>query len=385
MNPRRLSLFSAVFSILLAATLGILAIPSVGAQPPVADFQPTYTTSQAAARVAAAQATEHATRNAQVAAMPDVSTVYFPLTGHHVSNRNGFLDYWRRNGQVPVFGYPITEEIVENGHVVQYFERARLEFHPEHFGTSWQVQPGRLSTEVIPGLNQDQVADPYQPGVRYFPETGHTLAGAFRWYWEQHGGMRIFGYPLSEPYYESNGLLVQYFERARMEHHPENAGTFYEVLVSDLGRQAARTSGYSLAPVAQLAGTVTWSSALWARHVEVNLSTQWLTAFEGNVPVFSAPVTTGKDGYNTPTGRFAIYDKLPAQDMRGSAGGETWYVPGVPWVMYIYGGVALHGTYWHNLFGTGYRVSHGCINMRIEDARWLYNWSSVGTPVYVYY
>lgn len=121
------------------------------------------------------------------------------------------------------------------------------------------------------------------------------------------------------------------------------------------------------------------------RWVDVSIGQQWLYAYEDDVLVYSAPVTTGKDGFNTPMGNFAIYDKLPLQTMRGSAGGEAWYVPDVPWVMYIYGGVALHGTYWHNLFGSGYRISHGCINLTIADAQWLYNWADIGVPVSVRY
>ena len=57
--------------------------------------------------------------------------------------------------------------------------------------------------------------------------------------------------------------------------------------------------------------------------------------------VYRAPVATGRDGFNTPSGSFAVYDKLRIQTMTGDAGGESWYVPDVPWVMYVVGGVAL--------------------------------------------
>jgi lipoprotein-anchoring transpeptidase ErfK/SrfK len=53
--------------------------------------------------------------------------------------------------------------------------------------------------------------------------------------------------------------------------------------------------------------------------------------------------------------------------------------------MYVVGGVALHGTYWHNAFGTGARMSHGCINLTIEDAQWLYEWADIGTTVTIHY
>lgn len=117
----------------------------------------------------------------------------------------------------------------------------------------------------------------------------------------------------------------------------------------------------------------------------MNLSEQWLYAYEGGVLVYSAPVATGKDGFNTPAGTFRIGYKVELQTMRGSINGETWEVPNVPHAMYFNGDVALHGTYWHNLFGTGIRISHGCVNLRLGDAAWLYQWAPVGTLVTVHY
>ena len=96
-------------------------------------------------------------------------------------------------------------------------------------------------------------------------------------------------------------------------------------------------------------------------------------------------MATGKDGFNTPAGTFAIYSKYPMETMTGSAGGETWYVPDIPWVQYVVGGVALHGTYWHDRWGTGFRLSHGCINLNIDDAQWLYEWADIGTQVDIHY
>jgi lipoprotein-anchoring transpeptidase ErfK/SrfK len=122
-----------------------------------------------------------------------------------------------------------------------------------------------------------------------------------------------------------------------------------------------------------------------ARRIVVNLSKQWLYAYEDDRLVFDAPVATGRDGMNTPTGNFQIYAKLPLQTMDGVTDGKYWVVPNVPHVMYFSGGVALHGTYWHNLFGTGARPSHGCVNLPLKSAAWLYEWAPVGTPVRVTY
>jgi hypothetical protein len=403
MPPRHLQTFATLFTILLAAALFIPAIHQATARPPTADFAATYTPREAAARVAAAQASQAALRreyreNAQNPFLPSVPTVFFPQTGHHLSNRSGFLDFWRANGQVLIFGYPVSEEIVEDGRIVQYFERARFEYNPELAGTPGQVQLGLIGRELTAGRNFPGIPDP-QNGARYFPETGHTLWGEFRGYWERRGGLALFGFPISEEF-EEDGRIVQYFERARFEYHPEDMAQFYrnaeqyngialntlrEVMLTDIGRRVAHMRGVNVAPVGQLPGTPVWSPALWNRHIAINLSTQWLTAYEDGMAVYHAPVATGRDGFNTPAGNFAVYDKLPMQTMQGSAGGESWYVPDIPWVMYVVGGVAMHGTYWHDMFGSGVRMSHGCINLDMDDAEWLYEWADIGTTVEIHY
>ncbi|RRR66531.1 MAG: murein L,D-transpeptidase [Candidatus Viridilinea halotolerans] len=328
-----------------------------------------------------------------------MQTIYFAQTGHHLSNRSGFLDFWRTNGQVQIFGYPLTEEIIEDGRIVQYFERARFELHAAQIGTPQQVQLGRLGHEVLAWQGLPPRIDDPQTGGRYFPETGHTLWGKFRSFWERRDGMQLYGLPLSEVV-EEDGRSIQYFERAKFVYFPEELpGVFrslqnaygyslnglYEVQLGDLGRLVAEQRGLRLDAVSQLEGTLAWHPAIWARRVEVSLSAQWLSAYEGDLLVFRAPVATGRDGFNTPVGDFAIYYRTPMQTMSGCMGGECWDVPHVPWAQYIVGGVALHGTYWHNSHGTGVRPSHGCINLRIEDAQWLYEWADVGTPVTVRY
>lgn len=115
------------------------------------------------------------------------------------------------------------------------------------------------------------------------------------------------------------------------------------------------------------------------RWIDINLSAQRLTAYQGQTAVFSTLISSGVAGRRTPTGRFAVRTKIPSQRMVGPG----YNLPGVPWVMYFVGANAIHGTYWHNNFGRP--MSHGCVNMRIPDAQWLYNWASIGTPVVVHY
>ncbi|MGB9737317.1 L,D-transpeptidase family protein [Chloroflexus sp.] len=329
--------------------------------------------------------------------LPVVRTVYFPATGHHLSNRVGFLDFWRANGQLHTFGMPITEELVVDGRIVQYFERARFEYHPEYAGTPQQVQLGLLGREWFDP--QGLVMPPASAGDgAFFAETGYWVSGEFLEFWERHGGLPVFGFPISDAFYD-NGVLTQYFERAWLRYRPEALSPFLrqqqliygfdldtldEVQIDDLGRRVAAQLGLSTAPVARLPGAPDWSPALWHRWIEVDLTRQRLFAYEDDLLVFTAPVATGRDGFNTPRGEFAIYYRLPEQTMADCLGGECWYVPNIPWVQYVVGGVALHGTYWHNAHGTGVRISHGCINLRIDDAQWLYTWADLGVPVRVY-
>jgi lipoprotein-anchoring transpeptidase ErfK/SrfK len=122
-----------------------------------------------------------------------------------------------------------------------------------------------------------------------------------------------------------------------------------------------------------------------AEHwVEVNLSTQFLRAWNGSTVVNSTYVSTGRPGFDTPTGTFRILTKYRYDTMTGTIGGEYYYVPDVPWTMYFTNyGHALHGAYWHNDFG---RVrSHGCVNLPLWFAEWLYYWLPYGGRVVIHY
>jgi L,D-transpeptidase catalytic domain len=111
------------------------------------------------------------------------------------------------------------------------------------------------------------------------------------------------------------------------------------------------------------------------KHIEIYLDRQLLLAYEWNVPVYAARVATGRKNFESPTGWFHTFHKRPTYHMFGGADEFSIFdLPGVPWDSYITDtGVALHGTYWHNDFGTQH--SHGCINMALQDAKWIYRWT----------
>jgi hypothetical protein len=119
------------------------------------------------------------------------------------------------------------------------------------------------------------------------------------------------------------------------------------------------------------------------KWIEVNLGTQRVTAWQGDFKVVEEIVSTGKPGFMTPPGTFFINLKFDKEDMNSCASDECWNIPDVPWVMYFTNdGVAFHGVYWYRDFGTP--RSHGCVNMPVPFAKWLYDWAPLGTRVWVH-
>jgi len=119
------------------------------------------------------------------------------------------------------------------------------------------------------------------------------------------------------------------------------------------------------------------------RWIDVNLTTQRLTAYEEKRPVYSTAISSGLWPHITVTGLFKIYLRYQSQTMNGYRLGYDYYLTNVPYVMYFYRDYAIHGTYWHSNFGNP--MSHGCVNTPTPDAQWLYSWSDYGTPVNVHY
>jgi hypothetical protein len=185
----------------------------------------------------------------QVAAQAQDAQRCFKETGYCISG--SIREYWEQNGGLSVFGYPISDVRVETleGHwtgPVQWFERDRLE---AHHNQGLGVLAGRLGARHLelqgrpwsPGSGATPVSD-----CRVFQQTGYALCGHFRSYWERNDGLERFGYPItaaSEETIEGRTYIVQYFERRRMEYHPENAGTPYDMLLGLLGREVFAREG----------------------------------------------------------------------------------------------------------------------------------------------
>lgn len=193
---------------------------------------------------------------------------YFSETGHYLSF--GFNHFWEQSGGLPVFGFPLTEEFdeltpgLDKPLTVQYLERQRYEYHPEHAGTPYETELGLLGTEDaqqrnLLGTQAFQplpASTPSDANCTVIQETGHRLCGGFRAYWQSHGlefgdpgisyreSLALFGYPISEEFTDpSTGLTVQYFERARFEYHPEKPDP-YKVLLGRLGADRIAERGW---------------------------------------------------------------------------------------------------------------------------------------------
>ena len=186
----------------------------------------------------------------------------FPETGYCISGP--ILAYWERNGGLPIFGYPISEQRVETVEgrslPVQWFERDRLEIQAD--GT---VTAGRLGARLLELQGRPWESFPPERPInslecRYFPQTRFNVCGWILGHWERNGGLERFGYPITpvfEEEIEGRTYSVQYFERRRFELHPENTYP-HDVLLGLLGREVyalERTVGCqpAVAPLVSLA------------------------------------------------------------------------------------------------------------------------------------
>ncbi len=319
--------------------------------------------------------------------------VYFPSTGHNVNG--DFLDFWHENGGADRIGNPITEEVKDGKTIKQYFERGVVEYTPS-IGISLgrlgaEVVRGRLDAPFMPLTRADFGAD--RDGRRFFPQTGHGITGLFDAYWEQNGGLGVFGFPLSETTREAVGekkdvITVQYFERARFELAKDASGKD-TIRLATLGREFALAQNLGVPPVPKNAAAQEFSASLWPKWIDVNLKTQHLIAYEGNAVVQQYDVTSGEPANPTPPGVFQIFAKVKDERMKGDIGLPTAYdIKHVPWTMYFAGGgYAIHGAPWRSVYGPGTdrNGSHGCLNSPVDQAATLFQWAPLGTTVIVHF
>lgn len=346
-------------------------------------------------------------------------TVYIPQTGQTLDQL--FLDMWRNAGGAQSFGYPITPEIeLPNGHVVQYLQYARFEYWPEGDAEGNTVFLGKIGAELQPfhlprttaafasnpnaataTLESLQEAKAWEPiptdpdpddkSFVYAEESKHTIRGEFLDFWYATGDVGYLGNPLTEEY-TKGGVRYQVFERGQLSYTEEDGVLMVPVgkLLADKYKldQSPRAQGdlpeYSEAlfvPPGPAYGYVDPNKELW---VDINLSSQYMVVYSGENPVLESYVSTGRPGFDTPTGTFYVSVMYPADDMEGVLGGEYYNVPEVPDVLYFTGqGHAIHGAYWHNNFGAV--MSHGCVNLPLDVSSWLYSHAYIGMRIVIHY
>src|SRR5215211_6892128 len=200
--------------------------------------------------------------------LPPFTSQYFQETQH--AAMNSFASFWRRTpNALLVLGFPISQPFIEESFTnpgeyyrVQYFERAVLEEHPENAGSQYYILGRLMGNQIIKGREGEpgfqQVGN---PGDGTFDElTGHTLRNdpaPFRDFWQANGGLEAFGRPKSEQFQEVNQAdgktyWVQYFERQRMEWHPDEPDPQYRILLGLLGneyRDAMHKDELAFAPI----------------------------------------------------------------------------------------------------------------------------------------
>ncbi|HUP28232.1 MAG TPA: YncE family protein, partial [Chloroflexia bacterium] len=243
--------------------------------------------------------------------VPGTNSRAFPETGKTV--RGLFLDYWEKNGGLPQQGFPISDVLGEvsdlNGkpYTVQYFERAVFEYHPEN-QAPFNVLLSQLGTfqykKKYPNGAPNQKPN-NEAGSVLFPQTNKRVGGKFLQYWQQNGGVAQQGYPISEEFQEKSDLngqtyTVQYFERAVFELHPENAGTPYEVLLSQLGTFRLREK-----PAGRISAVIPMGSK--PRVIAAGEGSLWVAREDGGVSRID--MNTGKiAGTPVPLGFIAPHD-----------------------------------------------------------------------------
>jgi hypothetical protein len=348
-------------------------------------------------------------------------TVYIPQTGQTLDQL--FLDLWRNAGGAQAFGYPITPEItLPNGHIVQYLQYARFEYWPEGDADGNTVLLGKLGQELRPinlqrttasfsSRGQESISstaqqslaeakawlpipadpDPDDKSFVYVESSKHTIRGSFLEFWYATGSEDYLGNPLTEEFAKGE-TRYQTFERGQLRYTEEDG-----VSMVPIGQILADKYKLEQDPVPQgdipeydealfippgpAYGRPDPSQELW---VDINLSSQYMFVYSGNTSVLESYVSTGRPGFDTPTGTFYVSLMYEYDDMEGVLGGEYYNVPQVPDVLYFTGqGHAIHGAYWHNNFGAV--MSHGCVNLPMDVADWLYSYAYLGMRIVIHY
>jgi hypothetical protein len=327
-----------------------------------------------------------------------------------------FLDAWRAN--LILIGLPISQEardrikldgVKTKERSVQYFDNlALVATYDDKRGDDWNIRSlplgidalerdaKRLEGTKLPKSNKCEGYD--DQNCRYFKNTKHELKLGFKGYWETFKGEQLLGAPITEEFVAKDGWTTQYFENGVLMWKKDKG-----VVPRPLGKEAAARAKIETNGIAQPADVPKYSETLFSppvvittpigpgpqqgayKEVVVSISEQYMWAYEDGIAIIESYVSTGTaetEAVTTPVGYWSVLTKFDSQTMEGTISGEQYRVEDVPYVMYFDNlGNALHGTYWHSNFG--YPMSHGCVNLPMEVASFLYTWTDIGTAATV--
>lgn len=320
---------------------------------------------------------------------PSVGAASGPLyarpTGHTIPA--AFRTLWESTGGADGLGWPLAEALTANGVTEQWYAAGRL--FQRSGGTPELVAIGREVAQFRSLSGKDAFAarpkpvGPAPANAEYVAKTGHWVANGFFTLWTAKRA--LLGDPISEEFTEE-GATAQYFVGGRLELDPAANNVARVTQLGIVGHgpaDAAADAPENMeaigdAPIKSIQG-VKPHAGHW---VLVNLAQQRLSAYDGNVLVDETPVSTGTDLHPTPPGSFQVQQRFRTQRMVG----PDYDTPNVPHVQYFgnddlswHEGFSLHGAYWHNNFGR--RMSHGCVNLTLDFAAWLWEWAPESMPV----
>ena len=192
----------------------------------------------------------------------------------------------------------------------------------------------------------------------------------------------------------TSGKVVSTPTEAKDGKTVNNADTVAKSITESFGSDKAYTGTFETTAVkaewkertiAAGAENLPYQAAPGEKWVDLNLSNKTVTAYEG-ATVVHGPVSIVDGAAETPTvtGTYKVYLQYESQTMRGeNADGSPYVAEDVPWVSYFHSGYAFHGAGWRSSFG--YSGSHGCVNMPVSEAQWIYNWVDTNTVVQSHY
>jgi hypothetical protein len=296
-----------------------------------------------------------------------------------------------------------------------YPERPILASKPDQGLVSLPYLYFKLEEDTVPILSgpaEDSIGQVFQPGFVYVSyidrlDTGHGI-----YYMLESGGWipgkgsrigeystfqglefkstprNMFAWPLpfysgSIPVYRAPGynstlterILYPYVDIVQVYATQKADGVDWNMIGPDQWVEGRILAAVAPAPVPPEGVTT-------GRWIDVDLAEQTLAVYDNNQLIFATVIASGLEPFWTRPGLFHIYEKKETETMRNNDPTDYYYLDNVPWTMYFDKARALHGAYWRTRFG--YPQSHGCVNLSVGDAHWLFNWAHEGDYVYVH-